>query len=127
MSTKPRKSRTTGKSVGAPRHYDRVALAISLEKYINDTEIPILAEFAYQNNVLRETLYDMPELSTLIKRCMTKKESQLERKTLAGETNTPMAIFSLKQLGWSDKNETMHKGDPKAPIALVLNGSDVHG
>lgn len=28
---------------------------------------------------------------------------------------------------WGDKVEQTHKGDPSAPIALILNGSDVHG
>lgn len=28
---------------------------------------------------------------------------------------------------YGDKSETTHKGDPMAPVALVLNGSDVHG
>ena len=110
-----------------PRKYDRSALAIALEEYIDATPIPILAEFATNQKVTRETLYDMPELSTLLKRCTQKKEASLERMTLMGELNTSMAIFSLKQLGWSDKLEQMHKGDPAAPIALTLNGSDVDG
>lgn len=29
----------------------------------------------------------------------------LERKALSGEIDKTMAIFSLKQLGWSDKHE----------------------
>lgn len=28
---------------------------------------------------------------------------------------------------WGDKVETTHKGDPSAPVALIVNGSDVHG
>ena len=28
---------------------------------------------------------------------------------------------------WGDKTETTHKGDPGAPVQLVLRGSDVHG
>jgi len=28
---------------------------------------------------------------------------------------------------YGDKVETTHKGDPGAPVALILNGSDIHG
>ena len=82
----------------------------ALADYIDNTEIPILAEFAYQNNVSRNALYDYDEFSTLIKRCIDKKESQLERKALDNDVNTTMAIFSLKQLGWRDKHDVEHTG-----------------
>jgi len=36
-----------------------------------------------------------------------------------------LARMNSKKYG--DKSETTHKGDPSAPVALVLNGSDVHG
>ena len=110
---------------GAPRKTDRDLLAVAFEQYINETEIPIIAEFATIQKVTREHLYDMPELSTLLKRCTQKKEANLEKGALSGDLNTSMAIFSLKQLGWSDK--MVHAGDPKAPLALILNGSDVDG
>lgn len=54
-------------------------------------------------------LYDWPESSTLLKLCIDKKEAQLERKALAGQINVVMAIFSLKQQGWSDRTEQTHK------------------
>lgn len=110
---------------GAPRKTDRAVLAAAFEKYIEETDIPIIAEFATNQKVVREHLYDMPELSTLLKRCTQKKEANLEKRALNGDVNTSMAIFSLKQLGWSDK--MVHAGDPKAPLALMLNGSDVDG
>lgn len=97
-------------AAGRPREYDRDALYQAFEQYISQTEIPIIAEFAYQNRVLRETLYDWPEFSTLLKECISKKEAALERKSLTGDCNVTMAIFSLKQLGWSDKQETKHSG-----------------
>lgn len=73
------------------------------EKYIDETPIPIVAEFAYQNKILRETLYDYKEFSTVLKACIDKKTAQLEKAGLANKVNVGMAIFSLKQLGWSDK------------------------
>ena len=80
-------------------------LVNKLDQYINETDIPILAEFAYQNDITRQTLYDYAEFSTLIKKAIDKKEAQLEKLTLMGKVNTTMAVFSLKQLGWKDKVE----------------------
>jgi len=75
--------------------------------YTDKTKIPILAEFAYQNNISREQLYQYPELTYAIKRLLLKKESQLEKFGLT--KNSSMAIFSLKQLGWTDKSEITGK------------------
>jgi hypothetical protein len=57
-----------------------------------------------------------PELR--YRQCLTKKEAQLERKALYNEINVSMAIFSLKQLGWSDRTEQTHRGDAFAPIII---------
>jgi hypothetical protein len=82
-----------------------------LEKYIEETDIPIVAEFAYLNKIRRQFLYESALLSDAIKRLVDKKEAQLERKGLKGEIDKTMAIFSLKQLGWSDKQEIItHEG-----------------
>ena len=43
--------------------------------------------------------------STLLKKCIAKKEANLEKGALTGKLNPSMAIFSLKQLGWRDKKE----------------------
>ena len=80
------------------------------EKYIDETEIPIITEFAYRNNVLRQRLYEFEEISDTIKRCIDKKEAQLQRLALEGKINVTMAIFSLKQLGWKDRQEIEHAG-----------------
>jgi hypothetical protein len=108
---------------GRPREYDRAALAAAFEDYIENTEIPIVAEFAARHGLTRQFLYDGEEFSDLIKRCTFKKEAALERQALVGSVNCTMAIFSLKQLGWSDRQETTHRGD----IVLNLTGSDVDG
>lgn len=81
------------------------AIAEKFESYIEDTEIPIAAEFAYQNRIFREDLYKRPETQEALKRCLAKKETALERKSLLGQVNTTQAIFSLKQMGWSDRHE----------------------
>ena len=102
--------------VGRPRKYNDTEiqdLLGKLRQYIEDTDIPILVEFAYMNDIPRESLYDYQEFSTLRKRCIDKKEAQLERKSLKGEIDKTMAIFSLKQLGWKDRQELEHSGGVK--------------
>lgn len=93
-----------------------------LIEYINNTEIPIVAEFAYQNHLRRQLLYENKILSDTIKELIEKKEAQLERKGLEGGVDKTMAIFSLKQLGWSDKQELKHSGDMKIQIGSEFNG-----
>ena len=111
---------------GRPKKYSKEKIKNIIElldEYIKNTDIPILAEFAYTNELSRESIYDYEEFSTLRKRCIAKKEAQLERMALKGDVNTTMAIFSLKQIGWSDKQEheiTGKGGDPfKIEIEVV--------
>lgn len=78
--------------------------------YIDETPIPIVAEFAYTHNISRQRLYEMPELSDAIKLCIAKKEANLEKFALANKINTTMAVFSLKQLGWTDKVDLDNRG-----------------
>ena len=87
-----------------------------IRKYTEETEIPIVAEFCYMNDIRKQTLYAHPELSDSIKYLIDKKEAQLERKCLAGEISNSMAIFSLKQLGWTDKQEIEHSGQGQLVI-----------
>ena len=95
---------------GRPREYDREALAVEFEKYISETEIPIVAEFSAKHWITKDLVYDWPEFSSLIKSCTFKKEAALERQMLKNKINVTAAIFSLKQLGWSDKQEHKHSG-----------------
>ena len=92
--------------VGQPRKYNVEEIEEIKKKfgeYIDENTVPIIAEFAYKNNILRETLYDYNEFATLRKRAIDKKEANLEKGGLSGNLNTAMSIFSLKQLGWTDK------------------------
>lgn len=96
---------------GRPRKYtpnQYESLAKAFEEYIEDERnvIPIVAEFCSKQKIIKQTLYDHPEyFSTLLKRCIEKKEARLERLCLQNKINPSMAIFSLKQLGWTDKQE----------------------
>ena len=110
-----------------PRTHNRKAVLAALNTYIAETEIPIVAEFATLQTLSREFLYSNEEFADALKRCTFKKEAALERQALSGRINVSMAIFSLKQLGWTDRAENTLKGDATAPVALHLTGSDVDG
>ena len=86
-------------------------IARKLEEYIENNEIPIVAEFAYLNNIPRSSLYSDKQFETLLKKLIDKKEANLEKLALGNNVNTSMAIFSLKQLGWSDKIEQNVKSE----------------
>jgi len=109
--------------VGRPREYDREAILKAFTQYVDSTDIPIVAEFAYQHHIDRQRLYEWDELADTLKRCIAKKESALERMALSGSVNCTMAIFSLKQLGWTDKIDQTHKGDKEAPIMITATDS----
>lgn len=98
------------KKRGRPRTFNRDDLRARMEEYTASHDIPILAEFAAENGFYRQQLYEIPEISDAIKRLITKKEANLEKKGLENSVNTTMAIFSLKQLGWTDKTEVEHSG-----------------
>lgn len=106
---------------GRPRLTARPALLADLERYIEETEIPILAEWAAAQHVARTQLYDWEEFADAISRCVLKKEGALERQAHMGKIPVAMAIFSLKQLGWKDQIETTNtvKGDRQRPLALT--------
>jgi hypothetical protein len=88
------------------------------KKYIDNTTLPIIAEFAYMNDIERQYLYDNQMFSTLLKKCTAKKEANLEKGALTGKLNPNMAIFSLKQLGWKNNQETEGKTTPTINITL---------
>lgn len=93
----------------AKQKYKTENLVALLDKYTNDTDIPILKEVCYQNYLNYDTIMKYQRTDELlmqsIKRLLDKKESQLERKGLNKEIDRTVAIFSLKQLGWKDKQE----------------------
>lgn len=113
--------------VGRPRIHDPAVIGPAFATYIEQTEIPIVAEFAVSQGFGKHVIYDMAndseEFANLLKKCTTKKESALERQGLLGNVALPMAIFSLKQLGWTDKQDTTLKGDKEAPLVISSTGA----
>lgn len=93
---------------GRPRIFTTELMAELRDKfanYIEENEIPILAEFCYKNDIPKSHIYELEGFTNLIKKCLAKKEAALEKKALGNEVNVTMAVFSLKQLGWSDRQE----------------------
>lgn len=108
---------------GRPKSYNKEQvkeICKKYENYIEVTDVPIVAEFAYQNNITRGLLYEYPEFLTLTKRAIEKKEAQLEKLALFNVVNSTMAIFSLKQLGWSDKQQVEVSGGD-TPVGVKLH------
>jgi hypothetical protein len=106
---------------GRPPRSDRPELLRKFSEYIDSTDIPVIAQFAYQNDVGTDQLYGWPEFASAVERARNKKEGNLEIKALYGEINARVAIFALKQLGWSDRGEQTLKGDKNAPIRFVVS------
>jgi len=128
---------TTPKNkVGRPPKYNPnqvEQIKAALVKYTEAAEIPIMAEFCYQHGLTRHDLYNNSELNLLIKLLREKKEARLEKLALLGVIDKSMAIFSLKQLGWSDKQHLEMTGKDGGPIELerkhrivqeVINNTD---
>jgi hypothetical protein len=92
-------------------------LLIKLNDYIEKNTIPIVAEFAYKNNIPRKQLYEIPEINDTLKRLIDKKEANLEKGLLSGKLVAAGAIFSLKQLGWKDRHEI--DNNIKADITII--------
>jgi hypothetical protein len=113
--------------VGAPRAYSDAEVAEicqKFEEYIDRTEVPILSEFLWMNKLPKMIFYQYPEIATLREFCMQKKQAQIERLCSTGQWDVRMGMFSLRQMGWSDKHEVEHSGkiDTGVQIYLPDNG-----
>lgn len=80
-------------------------LVNKFNKYIDETDMPIVAEFAFKNNIRRNLLYENTILSGIREKACLKKEVYLETNGIHNKINVSMATLSLKQLGWKDKQE----------------------
>jgi hypothetical protein len=112
------------RSIKESKEY-RVKLLQKFYQYIEDNEMPIIQEFCYKNDVLREQLYSYASQhqdgwSSALKKAISKKESYLERNLIANKVSVPGAIFSLKQIGWRDDPQlNVNKGDS---ISIEVTG-----
>lgn len=116
---------------GRPPKWHPVEIAKELGEYVDSTEIPVVAEFCYKRGIPRAYIYEMgdkcQELSDALKRCIDKKEAKLELLSLQGKVNASQAIFSLKQLGWKDKQEIDQtvSGKDGGPVQIDMSGLSI--
>jgi len=85
-----------------------------INEYTDEAYIPILKECCFDNawnyDYVDQLKRKHEELSLSIKRLLAKKEITLEKMLYTGQNNTGY-IFSLKQLGWTDKQDMNISGD----------------
>jgi len=99
----------------SPKH--KKILLANLKIYLEETEYPQLAEFCYNNDVDRPTMYQWPEFNNTRKKLREKQQASLVHNTLTGKFNPAMAIFCLKNNhGWRDTQEIQHKGEVQLTI-----------
>ena len=97
--------------------YETEYIVEQIDLYLKNTKIPILKELCYEQDwdydyfmVLRGR---DEEVDRSIKKLINRKEAQLEKLGLLGEIDKTMAVFSLKQLGWKDKQEVAFTEESK--------------
>lgn len=104
--------------------YDIPEMIEIIDKYTNETDIPILKEVCYQNywnyDYITELQRNNENLSWSIKRLLNKKEAQLERLSLTKVIDRTTAIFSLKQLGWKDRQEVSFAEEQISEISVKV-------
>ena len=100
---------------GRPPKVNIEYLINGVDDYLKKSNPPIVAEYAHQHGITRQYIYELAkkdeQLSDAIKKISEAKEVMLEKKALKGQYNASMAIFSLKQLGWKDRQEEKSDDD----------------
>lgn len=107
-------------AIGRPPKVNYDDLLNDLDGYIASATPPIVAEYAHLHGITRQRLYSLADekkaagdsrLFDAIRKLSESKEIALERGGLTGKYAANMAIFSLKQLGWSDKQAAPSYGE----------------
>lgn len=117
-----------GSNPSSKYHVD--TLLPAFEKYITETDYPIVKEFLLLNKLsmtpFRNAMNYLDSigdtrLSELLEASISKKEVFLEKKAIAGEIDTKFAMFILKQPchGWRDKVEVEAKADLNLNINVI--------
>lgn len=118
-------------AMGRPPKYNVEAMIDIIDDYTNQTDIPVLKEVCYKNYWVYDTVLDLQnkheDLFHSIKRLLDKKEANLEIMGLRGEIDKTMAVFSLKQLGWKDRQEIAVSDDAKLKAMTSYLGGIKNG
>ena len=94
-----------------PLKFDVNDIIASFDKYITDTEQPLVKEFCLQYGIAHDTLHEYAdsskELSSMIKKAIDKQEVAIIRLASQNKLNPGFCIFRLKQpvFGYTDKQE----------------------
>lgn len=95
-----------------------------LEEYIlNADDInkpPSLSEFAFLHRYPRSKLYKFPELNELRDLLNAKREFMYERMGIDNKNKPTFAIFALKQLGWTDRQDMNVTGEVTGKFEIKL-------
>lgn len=73
--------------------------------------------------VNRASMYDYEErgeFSNTVKKARTRCENWLEVNGLAGKTPPAMAIFALKNYGWTDRQDLNHTGNIDSTVQINI-------
>lgn len=104
-----------------------VSIVKSINEYTDSVEIPIVQEWKFKNltsfrnfdrarfELVQRGDYRIEEA---FERLYAKKEYQLEYMSLYNLVNYKMAAYSLKQLGWTDKQEI--KADVSSDVRIQV-------
>lgn len=114
---------------GRPPKVNIDVLIGDIDSYIERADPPIIAEYAHLHGITRQRLYQLADEKKAIgdmrlfdglKKLSEAKEIKLEKNGLSGGYAANVAIFSLKQLGWSDKqNMNIYVGDTQEDDPLT--------
>lgn len=102
------------KSRGRPPKpkYNIKYMVRTIRDYTDGTAMPILKECCFNQDwnydYVMQLQREHEDLSQSIKRLLMKKEVVLELGMLTGRLNTGGAAFSLKQLGWRDRQDIIN-------------------
>ena len=112
------------KQSGQPRKYGTPAeMAKKVAEYFSIEDVKTITGLALHLDFeSRQSFYDyekIPEYSYIIKNARLRVESNYER-MMYSKTPTG-AIFALKNMGWSDKQEHEHTGKDGGAIEVTVN------
>ena len=119
--------------LGRPKIYNVDDIVEKLNKYIDDTEEPMILEFCVNYGINRQYLYELRDkelvkdnksLADTIKRAIEKEEMFLLKNAERQKINPVFAMFRLKQpaFGYKDKTEIETTGETTVTNKIDLSG-----
>jgi DNA-binding XRE family transcriptional regulator len=123
----PKEEEEKNKGGRPPIWEDPIELKELVFDYFNENNEPTLAGLAEAIGIARSTLYEYEKkdrFSDIIKKARRKVEAIYEHRLVYGKQPTGV-IFSLKNMGWTDKTETDVTSKGKRLKVGVINYDSV--